>query len=288
QVLRGYQTYPLNAFNHIFATRGCPYTCFFCASHKIWSRKVRFRSPCNVVAEINSIRAKGLSSVVFEDDTFGVNKEYLNALCGEIRKGSPGVKWACEIHVNLVNDETIQLMKQAGCYAIKLGIESGNNDILKRIRKNITIENALKACRIIKKHGIELHVFYMIGFPEETEETLLDTINAIKSTKCDRVIYSIFTPYPGTEAFDICKAKGLIKDDFDVSLYYHQSPANYFCPNIPRERFRELASAAEKMIDRKNRMNRIRRLFSVNTLWRIKELGLGKSLRKAIRVLGGK
>lgn len=288
EVLKDYDHYPLTAFNNIFAIRGCPYKCSFCGSHKIWSRKVRFRSPENVIKEIKSLQKKGIRSVNFDDDTFGITKQYINDLCNALITHCPGLKWGCEFHVKMVDEQTISLMKTAGCYAIQIGIESGNNEILKKMRKNITIEEALSACKIIKKHGVDLHAFFMIGFPQETEDTLNDTIIAMKKIKCDSLIYSIFTPYPATEVFEFCKENGLIKDDYDVSLYNHQSPANCFCINITPLRFRMLASKIEKMIDRKNSLNRIKRVFSLNILWRIQELGINKSLKKGIRIFLGK
>ncbi len=287
-VLKDYKKYPPKAFKNILATRGCSYNCFFCGSRELWSRKVRFRSPENVIQEIQNLQKRGIRSFRFEDDTFGMNKKYLNDLCNALILHCPGITWVCELHVNLVDEETISLMKKAGCYTIQLGIESGNNEILKKMRKNMTIEEAYEAAQIIKKYEIELEGFIMIGFPYETEETLDDTIEAIKKFKCDEIIYSIFTPYPGTEAFQFCKEKGLIGDDYDISIHNHQSPANCFCMNFYPERFRISASKIEKMIDRKNRLNRIRKLFSRNTLIRIQEWGTRKGFKKGIELFLGK
>jgi len=287
-VLKDYDQYPLTAFRYIFAIRGCPYNCFFCGSRRIWSRRVRFRSPENVVREIKGLQKRGLRSVHFDDDTFGVKKQYINDLCNALIRHCPGLKWSCELHVRLVDEQTISLMKAAGCYSIQIGIESGDNGILKAMRKHITIEEALSACRIIKEHGIELHAFFMVGFPQETEDTLNDTIAAMKKIKCDQLIYSSFTPYPGTEAFEFCRENGLIDDDYDISLHNHQSPANCFCMHITPERFRKLVSKVEKAVDRKNRRNKLKRAFSFNTLWRMQELGIGQSLKRGVRILLGK
>ena len=288
EVLKDYDQYPLTAFRNIFATRGCPYACFFCGSRYIWSRKVRFRSPENVIREIEGLQKMGLRLIHFDDDIFGINKKYINDLCNAIIAHCPGLKWSCELHVKLVDEQTISIMKAAGCYLILIGIESGNNQILKEVRKNITIEEALSACEIIKKHGIDLRAFFIVGFPQETEDTLNDTVAAMKKIKCDSLIYSIFTPYPRTEAFEFCKEKGLISDDYDVSLYNHQSPANCFCMNITPKRFRILVPKIETMVDRKNSLYSIKQLFSLSTFRRIRELGIRKSFQKGIRVLIGK
>ncbi|MCK4236876.1 MAG: radical SAM protein, partial [Candidatus Krumholzibacteria bacterium] len=288
EVLKDYDKYPVEAFAHVFATRGCPYNCFFCGSREIWSRKVRFRSVENVIREIKLLQEKGIGFIRFEDDIFGINKRYLNKLCDALLRHCPGLRWSCEIHVKLVDEQNISSMKRAGCSAIYIGIESGNNEMLKQIRKNYTIERALSACEIIKRHGIELHAFFMAGLPQETEETLNDTLMAIKKIKCDRLIYSIFTPYPGTEAFAFCKANGLIDDDYDVSLYHHQSPANCFCINITPERFRVIVSRLEKIVDRKNSLSLFKLLFAPSTYWRIKQLGIYRSFRKGMGMFIGK
>lgn len=288
EVLKDYDKYPKAAFGYIFVTRGCPYNCFFCGSRNIWSRQVRFRSPENVVKEIKALQKEGIRLFYFVDDNFGVDKQYLSDLCNALINYCPGIKWNCEFHVNLVEDEVISLMKKAGCFLIQIGVESGNNEILKKMRKDITIEEAYAAARVIKKYGIQLQAFFIIGFPQETERSLNNTVKAMRKIKCDVLTYSIFTPYPGTEAYTFCKENGLIKEDYDVSLYNHQSPANHFCMYIPKDRFRMLASKIERMVDKKNRINRIKRIFSLTTFDIIKELGILKSIQKGLKIFMGR
>ena len=288
KVLKDYNQYPKMAFKNIFATRGCPYNCFFCGSRNIWGRKVRYRSPDNIVKEINSLQALGVNSIHFDDDTFGVNKKYLKELCLALKEKCQGISWSCEIHVNLVDDENISLMKSAGCIFIMMGVESGNNQLLKENRKNITIEQAFAAAKIIKRHNIVLSVFFIVGFPQETIESLNDTLRAIKKIPADGIVYSIFTPYPGTEAFDFCKEKGLINDSFDVSLYNHQSPLNCFSVNLSREQFRAIANKIEKFIERKNAQEDaimiIKIFFSKNGLHQFRKRGILSSLKLGMTV----
>ncbi len=147
-------------------------------------------------------------------------------------------------------------MKKSGCTMIQLGIESGNNQILRAIRKGYTVEEAFEACEVIRRQGIGLETFFMVGFPQETESTLRDTLKAMERVECQKMIYSIFTPYPGTEAFEYCKVKGLIGKSHDPSLHNHQSPANAFCVALPRGVFRSIASEIEQVVDEKNRLAR--------------------------------
>lgn len=292
QALKDYEKYPKVALGYIFAIRGCPYNCWFCGSRYIWGRKARFRSPQNVVEEINLSHKKGIHSIHFDDDTFGINKKYIFELCDTISRHAPEMRWSCEMPVKLVKDDIIRVMKESGCHSIILGIESGNNEILKKIRKGITVEEAIEACDIIKRHKIDLLVFFMVGFPWETEESLKDTIEAIRKTKADNIIYSIFMPYPGTEAFEYCKERGLVSEDFDPSLYNHQSPENCFCLNISHDRFRALVSDMEREIDKVNFRNKRKSIFNeIKTfslgkiISKIREHGVLNSIKKALRIV---
>ena len=131
--------------------------------------------------------------------------------------------------------------------------------MLKKLRKGINTQDVLDTCKIIKKHKIHLQTFFIVGFPDETMETLNDTIKFMFKIPVDTIVYSIFTPYYGTELFKDCEEKGIIPDDFDVSLYNHQSPLNCFTKNIPKERFYELRKKAFKFVDNYNRKAKFRR-----------------------------
>ncbi|WP_243438775.1 B12-binding domain-containing radical SAM protein [Fundidesulfovibrio soli] len=251
EVLVDYARYPREAFGFVFATRGCPFDCQYCGSRYIWSRRPRLRSPGNVAAELAALAALGLKHVHFEDDTFGVGKPHLLALCKAI--AGSGLTWSCELSVRLVDDEVMAAMRAAGCVAVLLGIESGNDAMLAHIRKGISVEQSRRASATVKRHGIRLLTFFMAGFALETEETLRDTFELMRTIGSDQIIYSVFTPYPGTESFEECKRLGLVDEGFDVSLYNHQSPSNCFCANIHRERFRELAGEMEAFVDAYNR-----------------------------------
>lgn len=288
QVLVGYEHYPRYSFRNVFASRGCPFNCFFCGSREIWGRRVRHRRPENVAEEIAGLSALGLRTVNFDDDTFGVDRGHLEALCSALEERCPEVRWSCEVHAKLVDDEFIARIKRAGCYSINLGIESGSDEILAAMRKGITVEEALAACATIKRHGIDLQAFFMIGFPQETETTIRQTLDAMKSTSADEIICSVFTPYPGTEAFTFCREHGLIGDEYDPSLHSHAGSASNFVLDIERRRFRELASEVQREVDRMNRWGRLRRAASPLTLRRLGELGIGQSLRRGLDLVLGR
>ncbi|MGA2990585.1 MAG: radical SAM protein [Candidatus Korobacteraceae bacterium] len=285
EVLKDYQHYPASAFGKIFSTRGCPYNCFFCGSREVWTRAVRHRSVANVMAEIDSLMARGTREIYFADDTFGVSKQRIFALCGAIAERFRGLWWSCELHVNLIDPAVLRAMKKANCQLIQMGIESGSNHILREMRKGYTIEKALAAARMVKEAGIYLSTFFMVGLPQETEETLRATIKAIEQADSDEICYSIFTPYPGTEAFAFCRERGLVDDSYDASIYNHKSPENCFCAAIKKERFRQLCSELEESIAARNRRRRLKRALSFRTLKKIQELGFKESFNHAMNLM---
>lgn len=282
-VLIDFKHYPVTAFHRIFANRGCPYSCAFCGSRKIWSTEVRFRTPGNVIEEMMGLKKMGLKAVYFSDDTFGVSKDWIKEFCVDLKKYCSGIKWKCEIHPKLIDDAIIKAMKSAGCHMVEVGIESGSNDILEKLRKKITIEEALAACEILNKNKVDLQAFIMIGFPYETEDSLQETVQAIKRIK-GKIYINTFSPFPGTEMFDFCKTNKLIDDSYDISFHNFQS-LDSFCINILSDRFKVLAMDILKFVDRKNRYDTIRRIFSRNTIWRIQELGIIESLKKGMNII---
>lgn len=284
-ILRDYNNYPKDAFNKIFASRGCPNNCIFCGSRNIWSRRVRFRSAMNVTNEIMSLQRMGINHVHFDDDFFGIYTKYLTQLCNSIIQNCAGLTWSCEMHVNLINEQNIALMKQAGCNLIQIGIESGNDEMLKKIRKGFTIEKAINAAHIINQYEIDLSAFFIVGFPEETENTLNDTIQAMKKIN-GIIVYSIFTPYPGTEAYQYCRENGLIDENYDASRYNHKSPENCFCKNFTISQFREIASEIEIFVNNHNKKILISRLLlPKNMAEYIKKYGYYYCLKRFIQLI---
>jgi len=262
-VLRDFEKYPKEAFGYVFASRGCPYACTFCESKSMWTRKVRYRSPENIVAELKQMYEFGIKKVNFDDDTFGVSKKNIRAINDLLHDELPSMTYTCETVVQLAKDENVvKDMRKGGCTATFVGIESGNNEILKKIKKTQTTDECIQAMQNLRKHGIESHAFIMAGFPDETEDTFKQTMDFIPKLKPDGVIFSIFTPYPGSDIYNECKEKGIIKGEFDLALYNHQSPLNCFTKNIPRERFYELRKEAFSFVDKYNRKAKFRRGIS--------------------------
>ena len=219
EVLKDFAKYPPSAFSYIFAARGCPNNCFF-----LWlpqNMEPQSQTPLDWQyhkrnQEYSKKRAKvGVFCRRYLRCDKKTDKGNIPMQSERSARLSGG---GCELHVKLIDEETIGAMKAGGCQAVQVGIESGNNEILRKIRKNITIEEALRACDVVKRHGINLEVFFIVGFPDDTVNTLMDTIDAMNNIRCDTLTYSIFTPYPGTGSFQVCKEKGLVDDSFDVGF----------------------------------------------------------------------
>lgn len=259
QVLADYNSYPLKAFGHVFSSRGCSFRCTYCSSPGIWGHPVRFRSEENILAELTELRHYGLTRIHFDDDTFGLKKKRLVRLCNLIEKASLNLTFGCETHVSLISEATVTAMVRAGFDKIQLGLESGDDSILKKINKNFTVQEAVHAAGLVKSAGLGLEIFIMVGFPDETEDSLRATLRLLEKIECDKIIYSLFTPYPGTPLFDECRRLGLINEEYDYSRFSHQSPENSFCPGIGKERFRILASEMESLVFQKNAASRAHR-----------------------------
>lgn len=224
------------------------------------------------------MQRKGLKQFAFVDDTFGVNRTYLHSLCRSLSENCPGIKWNCTTRADLLDEESVKLMKEAGCATIEIGLESGSNRILQEIRKGSTVEQAITAARIVKKHGIVVRTNVLLGLPMETEQTLNGTIRVIGKIE-GRLNYSIFTPYPGSEAYDYCKEAGLIRDGYQAYLFNHQSPENRFFANISKEQFRATAEMIEKYVDKRNANEDLKQFFSYSTVEKVLNFGVFRSTK---------
>ena len=219
----------LYACTGITTARGCPFQCNYCASNLMWTRNVRFRSPANVVEEIkdryNRLGVKGYS---FNDDTFTLKSAFVEEICNRILTLPFKITWHCDTRGDTITLKTLKLMKKAGCRHVYLGLESGSPKIQKMIKKNISNSKIKEAVKMARKAGIETTVYFMAGFPEEKEEDLMQSVNAMKDIKPDHAIWSILTPYPGTEIWDLARKRGLVSVDTDWARFFHHSSRNIF------------------------------------------------------------
>jgi radical SAM superfamily enzyme YgiQ (UPF0313 family) len=199
-------------FGLILTARGCPYKCKFCATRAYYGHTWRPRKIESIVAELRlMVERYGIRDIGFWDDTFTIQPEMVIALCRKIIKEELKIEWICLSRVDTVNRELLAWMKKAGCYQIQFGVESGDEEILRRLGKPVTIKEVKQAFQWCVEEGIEPVAFFMIGNPGETEESIRKTIDLALELPVSYVSFNINTPYPGCELFDQLR-KGLGND----------------------------------------------------------------------------
>ena len=218
----------------IITTRGCPGRCTFCDSHRIWRRRLRMRSPQNIIKELKILKSKyNMEYFVIQDDTFVVNKKRVKTICESLIKENMDLTWECKGRVNLVDKEVLAKMKEAGCTYISYGGESGSQEVLDYIKKGITIEQVRKAVQITKDVGMGVGIFWMMGFPPETEEHIRATLKLAKELNTDFTSsMNILIPFPGTDIYQNLKEDGLVLDEDWEKYFKVPDPGTYVEPFI--------------------------------------------------------
>lgn len=225
-----YEKFDKNAFKSIMYSRGCPFDCNYCASHKIWTRKTRAHSPSYIVRMIKHIHYKfGTTYFRFDDDTFTLKPGPVREICELLKHEKLPIKWCCDTRVECVTPELLLEMKEVGLDFISMGVESGDPDMRKKIRKNSSLEVTKKAFRIAADAGIFTNAYFMIGFPGETFEQANRTLDFIEELNPNYPCISVCIPYPGTDCYDIALEMGIIKqgEDSDWFRFYHHSNVNF-------------------------------------------------------------
>jgi radical SAM superfamily enzyme YgiQ (UPF0313 family) len=186
------------------SSRGCPYRCTFCAVKAVWgSPRVRVRQPEDVVAEVIHQRdTYGARFITFWDDLFTTTRRRTAAICNLLIEHQVKLPWLCLVRADTVDHELLSLMKRAGCVQVQMGVESGSDRILDKMRKGVTVEQIKSAAAVIREAGIPLHAFLLIGVPTETREEMDATLRLIPEIEPEYVELSVFAPYPGSPLSD--------------------------------------------------------------------------------------
>ena len=197
----------------MMTSRGCPYKCLFCDRPHL-GKKFRARSAGNVVDEMEECVDMGIKEFFLYDDTFAVNRQRVFDICNEILNRDLDIGWDIRTRVDNVNKELLEKLREAGCERIHYGVESGNPEILKVLRKGITIEQVRKAFKMTKEVGITTSAYFMIGSPRETKSQILETIEFAKKLKPDFAHFSVTTPFPATPLYYMGLEEGQFKTDY--------------------------------------------------------------------------
>lgn len=210
----------------IQTTRGCPAGCIYCLSPDISGKKVRFRSPENVMAELEECYDKyGISDFFFKADTFTIDGEWVERLCTLIKESHlyGKIAFTANSRVNPLKKKTLECMKEAGCFTVAFGFESGSEESLKKMGKGATLEQNRQAMKWAKEVKLPVYGFYLIGFPWETKQHLEETRKLIFELNADFIEVHIALPYYGTRLFELCKEEGVLEKNVYGSDYFHSA-----------------------------------------------------------------
>ena len=202
----------LNPYISFYTTRGCPAMCTFCLWPQTHSgHRWRLRSSLDIANECRYTLENfpGLKEIFFDDDTFNYRKARTIELCGELKK-IKHFTWSCTSRVT-TDYETLKAMKDAGCRLLIVGYESGDEQILRNIKKGATIDMAKRFTENCHKLGLVVHGDFIVGLPGETRDTLRNTIDFAKRLDVETIQVSIAHAFPGTEFYDYAKKNNLVQ-----------------------------------------------------------------------------
>ncbi len=219
----------------LFATRGCPGRCTFC--YRTFYGRLRKRSAENIVSEVELLYRKyGIREIAFYDDAFTTFKDIVFEFCRLLDERGLKITWSCFTRVDLVSEELLLAMKKAGCHMILFGVESGDEKILKAIKKNIDLSKVKEVVAWARRIGIDTRASFMLGNQGETEESIKKTIDFAFELDPDMVHFNIATAYPGTELYNWAKANGYLTASSWSD--HNMSEINLRLPTISPERLK--------------------------------------------------
>lgn len=195
----------------ILTSRGCPHRCIYCS--RLLGRKVRHRSWENTLEEIDLLVGEyGIDGLFIVDDTFTVNRRWTTEFCEQLQRRDYRLEIAINSRVDAITPDFLKILKAAGVSSVAFGVESGDQEILNTLKKGIRLEQVEEAVRYTREAGIKVKGYFMVGAPGETLQTMRKSVEFARKLPFNQVQFSIVTPYPGTELWDIANEGHLVKD----------------------------------------------------------------------------
>ena len=214
----------------IMSSRGCPARCIFCDRPHL-GKKFRARSAGSVADEMQVCYERfGIDEFFFYDDTFTIDRQRVLDVCREVHARRLKVFWDIRARVSTVDREVLDALSKAGCRRIHFGIESGNEQVLKTVRKGLDLRRAREVLKWSRAAGIETLAYFMIGFPGEGHAEVRDTIDYALSIDCDYIHVAVTTPFPGTELYRMGLDQGLYSTDYWAE--FARDPKPEFVPRL--------------------------------------------------------
>ncbi len=258
----------------LLTSRGCPHNCIFCTH--IYGRVCRMRSPENVVQEIEECVKLGIIDFNIIDDTFTINRKRVLSIAKLIIEKKLDITMDIRARVDQVDEDLINLLAKAGCTRIRFGVESGSNEVLKRLRKGINLEQVKYAFKIANRAGITTFAYFMLGSPGESIAEIKESIKLAKSIEPDYVQFLITTPFPATDLYKEGLDKGILKSDYWKEFV--RSPSANFSPQwwteiLTREELIKWQKKAHLYFYYRPKyiLRQIKQLNSFKEFWRKKE-----------------
>ncbi len=206
---------PANYFDyqHISYSRGCPWKCAFCGSPAFWGRKIGFHSPENFVRQLEILYNKGVTFFYISDDNFTIKKDRVIEICKKIIERGLKITWVAISRVTYVDEDILYWMRKAGCTQISYGIESGSEKIRGLLNKKVTTDEVKRAFSLTHKYGMIARAYFIYGSPEETWETIQETIDLMHEIKPLICVSYVLEIYPGTRLYSDYRQKFNVTDD---------------------------------------------------------------------------
>ncbi len=210
----------------IVTSRGCPAACTYCLTPIISGKKTRFRSPESILKELRECYFEfGIKNFFFKSDTFTIDRNWVESICNKINESDlkGKIQWVANSRVRPLANETLKLMKDAGCWLVAFGFESGSDASLKLMKKGATSTDNLRAARLAKEAGLKIYGFFLVGMPWEDNAHLADTKKHIFEIDADFIEIHIAVPYYGTELFNQAIEANVL-DETVIGKDYFNSP----------------------------------------------------------------
>jgi len=216
----------------IISSRGCPFGCKYC--YKVFGRQFRGRSAEHVVGEMEALKTNyDVDFISFQDDCFVIDKERVYAICDLIDKSSvlQDIRWSCNGRVSVCDLELVRRMRASGCISVAYGIESGSQHILRAMNKQANLEQMKEVIRIGRQAGVRTPLAFMIGYPGETRETVMETVAFCQDMNIPLKGMTFVCPYPGTPLYAELRGQGKLQGD-EEDLVLQMGDAVDFTVNL--------------------------------------------------------
>lgn len=190
------------ALASLVTARGCPFGCAYCAGRVVWTRRVRYRSPEHVVAEVDEWVARHrVRMASFCDDTFTLHRDRAFRILALLRRRHPNLRWSCTTRADCLDRELVTEMRRSGCVRVAVGLESGSARLLSAMGKGESLAQIAAGCGLVRDAGLQLYLFVMVGFPGESEVEAWETLRVARALAPVRLIGNVLVPYPGSELY---------------------------------------------------------------------------------------